>query len=305
MKNYILLYALCFACPQLQAMTIKDRAFSDSLIQSSFGIELPEVPVINNPFAKLALTAGVAASGVLVGVITDFALRQDRQLTLHDYVIENKYWGVRLTLLLGADPYHKTFLQDGLATTAIHEAVKHHAAEILTLFLARTGDVDVQDSAIQTALHVAAKSKDTQARTVIQMLVARGACLQATDKNGNSPLHLAVQNQSASSAEELLKLNADINAQNFAGYTPLHKAASHGSLAQITFLLEHGARTDILTKYRCSASEIARRNRHRDAADILQNAEEQRQHFNAQLALHVSTHGRSITERTLYREIGY
>lgn len=300
MKKYILLYALCFASSQLQAMTIKDIPFSDSLVQSTFGLELPEVPVINNPFVQLAVFAGVSVGALLVAVATDYSYKQDRQLILHDDIKENRHWGAKVTLLLGADPYRKVFSKDGLATTAIHEAVKHHAVEFLTLFLARNGDIDVQNSHGQTALHLASISNEEQARVIIQALVARGACLQAADIDGNSPLHLAVQNDAASAALQVLELKADVNAQDYEGFTPLHNAALDGNIPLITLLLQHGARTDILTEGQISTWELADQNNREAAAQMLLNAEEQRR-----LWLHVSPHGINKSEKLIYRELNY
>jgi len=82
--------------------------------------------------------------------------------------------------------------------------------------------------------------------------------INTTDCDGNTPLHLAVINylssyDSKSESESklldilkcLLKNGADINTPNNKQITPLHSAASLGSLVTVRFLVENGARVNV------------------------------------------------------------
>ena len=223
-----------------------------------------------------SLTVGVIMGSLTLGGIALGVMASGRQRFFINCTQSNRPTLVRFLLKHGADPYCPVFDEDGISTTAMHEAVKNHALELLTLFLSKNGDIDKQDSEGNTSLHIAALSNDEKASANIRLLVDHGACLQATDTLGNSPLHLAVQHHAHSSTEELLKLQAEVNAQDFLGHTPLHDAASSGNLYGITLLLQRGARSDILTDSNLLAYDLAIQNGHADAAKILVNEQTQR-----------------------------
>ncbi|MDE1151275.1 MAG: ankyrin repeat domain-containing protein [Micavibrio sp.] len=58
-----------------------------------------------------------------------------------------------------------------------------------------------------------------------QLLLARGADVALTDKNGDSALHYAMKNAESAFAAELLRRDAPVNAANNQGVTPLMLAA--------------------------------------------------------------------------------
>ncbi len=262
---------------------------------------------IGQSLAISAMVGAIAVSSIGIGY-----LLQGRQKLLVDVTKYNKHFLVKSLLKFELDPYCVISNKDGSSTTAIHEAVKNHALELLTLFLSKNGDIDKQDSEGSTPLHIAAMSDDEQAAADVQFLIEHGACIQATDIVGNSPLHVAVQSHAHSSTEALLKLQADVNAQDFLGNTPLHDAALAGNLYGITLLLQHGARPDILSDSHLSAYDIAIQNGHNDAAGILVNEQTQRRYILALdssipknvLLDRISPYGSTVLEKLFNREIG-
>lgn len=90
-----------------------------------------------------------------------------------------------------------------------------------------------------------------------------GCDLNAVDFQGNTPLHLAVQNSNESCVKALLyysehahlKLLSD--AVNEDGETPLHLAAKWGYASIVRLLLEWEANTRVLNKKKLSASDVA------------------------------------------------
>ena len=77
-----------------------------------------------------------------------------------------------------------------------------------------------------------------------------GACLgpnqdlQARDRQGNTPLHLAVQVANPVGVATLLEANADLSSLNNRGETPLHVAATTDNAESLAMLLEAGADID-------------------------------------------------------------
>jgi ankyrin repeat protein len=109
-------------------------------------------------------------------------------------------------------------------------------------------DLNGRDCFGRAAIHLAVqfgREANAEAST-IELLLAKGAEVNAKDKQGNTPLHLAVDTQQDDIVELLLKNGAEVDSINFQGNTPLHLAMTkkqEGKILQILF--DHGAR-DIL-----------------------------------------------------------
>lgn len=75
----------------------------------------------------------------------------------------------------------------------------------------------------------------------LELLLARGADLDARDAKGSTPLMLAVANRCLSAVLALLAAGADPNCADTAGSTALHLAAAERSLELARVLLQAGA----------------------------------------------------------------
>ena len=101
-----------------------------------------------------------------------------------------------------------------------------HPLEIQTL-LALGADIDVRNHKGKTALHYAAKAGFLK---VINLLIEKGATIDAPDKNGETPLFDAIRStikdgeKQRASLEALLVKGANPNATNHKGLTPLQVA---------------------------------------------------------------------------------
>lgn len=90
------------------------------------------------------------------------------------------------------------------------------------------------------ALHYAAKAGHAE---LIQYLLDSGCDPNARDKEGVSPLHLAMGEEKA--VEVLLAGKADPDAKDDSGRTPLHYAARDNRSGAAQALLQHGAKVDM------------------------------------------------------------
>jgi ankyrin repeat protein len=75
----------------------------------------------------------------------------------------------------------------------------------------------------------------------VGLLLAAGACVDAADGTGETPLHKAAHNGDAEVCERLLEAGASLEARNRTGGTPLRSAAAAGQVVTCMVLLSAGA----------------------------------------------------------------
>jgi ankyrin repeat protein len=93
----------------------------------------------------------------------------------------------------------------------------------------------------------------------IRLLVANGAAINASAEDA-TPFLFAIQWSRFTAAEELLKLGADVNAQNSKRMTALHYLLKKGSDKKyIKMLMRYGARGDLKDGQGRTAAEIMSR----------------------------------------------
>jgi len=122
------------------------------------------------------------------------------------------------------------------------EAAGEGAKERIAFMLSTGVDANCRADDGATALLAAT---DQRRSALVTYLIEQGASTTV----GNqwfTPLHMAVQTGDAGIAETLLKHGADVNAQDFAGETPLHRAVTWGGrararMAMIELLLKNEA----------------------------------------------------------------
>lgn len=85
-------------------------------------------------------------------------------------------------------------------------------------------DVKIKNNFGQTALHVAAKFSPG----CIKLLVDKGCDINLIDKEGNTPLLIAVYANNIDSTRELIKLGANVGIKNKNGKTAYEEALSRG-----------------------------------------------------------------------------
>ncbi len=73
-----------------------------------------------------------------------------------------------------------------------------------------------------------------------KLLIGVGADVNAKNKDGGTPLHVAAHGHTEV-AKILLEAGADVNAKNNDGGTPLHEAARHSHIEVVKILLQAGA----------------------------------------------------------------
>ncbi len=88
--------------------------------------------------------------------------------------------------------------------------------------------------------------------------ISKGADVNIKNKDGKTPLHIAVENNYEDIVKLLLQKNADVNAKDNNGNTPLHIAVEKGNYFVIKELLKAGADKNIKNNEGKTALDIAK-----------------------------------------------
>ncbi len=131
-----------------------------------------------------------------------------------------------------------------LRAAEIHEAVrKGDLAAVQEMLAKDPGLLNAPADHDRTPLLMAVALKQ---EGIFKFLLASGADVNRTDRDGFSPLFLACYFGLAEWTEPLIRKGAEINAHaNFLGYSPLHAATRGGHNGCIEKLLANGARLDL------------------------------------------------------------
>jgi pectate lyase len=122
---------------------------------------------------------------------------------------------------------------------SLQEAAAEGDVEAVRSMIVHGVDVNGrEDSFFKTALHRAAMNGH---KNVAEVLLAKGANVDARDSYVSSPLHYAAQNGHTDTVGLLISKGADVNAKNGAGEPPLQGAARFDRKDTIQLLLEKGA----------------------------------------------------------------
>jgi ankyrin repeat protein len=111
----------------------------------------------------------------------------------------------------------------------------------------------------QTALHRAASVGYDR---IVQILLKRGASVNARDNGGSTPLHMACMNRHLAVVEMLLEKGSAVNGRDTEGQTPLIIASANGSMPLVDLLMKHGAKLSMLDSSGYSALHSACANGH-------------------------------------------
>ncbi|MHB9134068.1 MAG: ankyrin repeat domain-containing protein [Armatimonadota bacterium] len=150
---------------------------------------------------------------------------------------------VKLEALLKADDKLLTAKDDN-GLTPLHWAAAAGKISVVQLLLDKGADVNAVDTSGRTPLHGAAGNG--QKDIIEKLLLPKGAKLDARDNTDATPLYYAVTNGKPEMAEFLLYKKADVNARTKSNYTPMQAALEKKDAKLIAVLKKFNGRPTLL-----------------------------------------------------------
>eukprot|EP00041_Stephanoeca_diplocostata_P020785 m.472319 g.472319 ORF g.472319 m.472319 type:complete len:219 (-) comp21660_c1_seq4:827-1483(-) len=130
--------------------------------------------------------------------------------------------------------------EDGL--TALHIAVRYEHDDTAQMLLDKGANVNAINSDGTTPLHIVFDQGATYESDIVQMLLEKNAGVNtASEPSFRTPLHEAINTACTEAVELLLTNNANVNAVDSDGYTALHHAAGGSSDTNVQALLRSHA----------------------------------------------------------------
>ena len=147
---------------------------------------------------------------------------------------------VRILLDHGADVRYVSYNGPNRERlTPLNNAIKRSKLDTTELLLHRGAGLNDIDTSGFTPLHHAAKQRNEK---LVELLLNHGASGLAELDNGSLPIHIAASHGRQKNIEVLLnRTGVSINATNKDGYTPLIFASEGGQWLTIEYLLNKGA----------------------------------------------------------------
>jgi ankyrin repeat protein/energy-coupling factor transporter ATP-binding protein EcfA2 len=147
---------------------------------------------------------------------------------------------------------HDSTLQQSSKDEELLRSVKGGLTPRVRHLLQTGADIDCQDDAGLSALHIAVA---TGFEDVVDLLLQIGADINALHPVAGTPLCLAASKERLHIIRKLIAARADINRAPEQGATPLHWASFYGDIELLTSLLRSGAQPLAIVDVRCMDGE--------------------------------------------------
>ncbi|XP_061382460.1 transient receptor potential cation channel subfamily A member 1 isoform X1 [Danaus plexippus] len=125
----------------------------------------------------------------------------------------------------------------------IHKAAESgNVEDFMRLYLTEPSRISIRDSNGRTAAHQAAAKNHTN---ILHSINKYGGALDIADNAGNTPLHLAVENESLDAIDFLLQQNVDTSSLNEKRQAPIHLATELNKVSVLKVFVKHKTKFDV------------------------------------------------------------
>ena len=146
--------------------------------------------------------------------------------------------GLPVTGQLDEQTRAKLIIKKPPSQVSFIEAIKRNDIITVKALIAAEADVNAKDKSGETPLHIAAVRGYQE---ITSLLIAEGADVNARDGRELTPLHAAAWSGHKETVSLLIAKGSEINAIGENGITPLHVSALSGSKETMALLINKGA----------------------------------------------------------------
>ncbi|XP_043284516.1 ankyrin repeat and death domain-containing protein 1A-like isoform X2 [Venturia canescens] len=168
-------------------------------------------------------------------------------------------------LSLSKIPEMELDAKDKKGQTPMHYGCAEGHTEAVEALISLGGDVNAQDNEGNTPLHVATRTRHT---SIAQTLLKSGSSTEIGDEIGLTALHVAASQGCKGILESILQ-HGNINKQCNNGNTPLHLACENNEIETVEILINKGADPNCLNLRLQSPIHIAAEMGHTDICKLL------------------------------------
>jgi ankyrin repeat protein len=144
-----------------------------------------------------------------------------------------------------------------VATAALFRAIENRNTARVKSAVARGADLEARNKNGCTPLYAAVAVPGGN-RAMIKLLLEAGANPNARDPRGQIPLHVAARDWQISGVEQLVAAGSDVNARDKKGVSPAVIAFELGQTDMFDLMVAHGATvsTDLISAYKGDLSRV-------------------------------------------------
>lgn len=150
------------------------------------------------------------------------------------------------------------------------EAIARGSTDIVRLLIAHGADVNARDRKGVTPLHIAAE-RSAGSVELTQLLLDSGAEVNAKDIDGSTPLYWPLYQGYTKTAAALIAKGADVNVRDSRGLTLLHLASMWKKMEGVELLIANGADVNAKDNNGATPLDYAKYNKNQPLTDILQS----------------------------------
>ncbi len=160
---------------------------------------------------------------------------------------------------------------DTFGKTPLIYAIINSNFTLITTLIKYGANVNLPDKGNNFPLHYVFYYKNCDFYNIFKLLLDSGADPNVQNKQGETPLHLAIKYGCIKIAQILLKYGANPDIQNRDGNTPLHLAVKLENTAAVKILLKNRANPNITNFKGLTPLELAKIIQNREITKLLKN----------------------------------